>query len=110
MGPLVGPARQLAVTAVTVTAAHRVGAGTLSLETSGTFFFLLLCLGSPVTVIALGAGRVRTGQAARVRLAALLASPAETETPVPPRAAPPPPARAGRPRSARPSEPAPSRP
>ncbi|MGI5336751.1 ABC transporter ATP-binding protein [Streptomyces sp. CA-181903] len=87
VGPLVGLAQQLAVTAVTLTAAHRVGAGSLSLETSGTFFFLLLCLGSPVTVLALGAGQLRTGQAARARLTALLASPGEEEAAPPPRPA-----------------------
>ncbi len=84
VGPLVGLAQQLALMSVTVTAAHRVGAGTLSLEAASTFLLLLLCLASPLTVIALGAGQVRTGQAARLRLAALLASPVEADAPSPP--------------------------
>ncbi|MEU5634112.1 ABC transporter ATP-binding protein [Streptomyces rishiriensis] len=95
VGPLVGLAQQLALTLVTVTAAHRVGSGTLSLEASSTFFFLLLCLASPVTVIALGAGQLRTGQAARLRLAALLASPVEADAPSPPGPARRPPAPTG---------------
>ncbi|MFJ7148885.1 ATP-binding cassette domain-containing protein [Streptomyces sp. NPDC100445] len=84
VGPLVGLAQQLALTSVTVTAAHRVGAGTLSLQAASTFLLLLFCLASPLTVIALGTGQLRTGQAARRRLAALLASPAEADTPSPP--------------------------
>ncbi|MFE1028976.1 ABC transporter ATP-binding protein [Streptomyces sp. NPDC058818] len=83
VGPLVGLAQQLALVAVTVTAVHRIGSGTLSLTAFSTFFFLLLCLASPMTVVAIGAGHLRTGQAARARIESLLALPDESEVPSP---------------------------
>ncbi|MGW5604399.1 ABC transporter ATP-binding protein [Streptomyces rochei] len=83
IGPLVGLAQQAALLAVTVTAVHRIDAGTLSLTTFSVFFFLLLCLTSPVTVVALGIGQRRAGQAARARLEHLLALPVESQVPSP---------------------------
>ncbi|MCZ9351177.1 ABC transporter ATP-binding protein/permease [Streptomyces mutabilis] len=81
IGPLVGLAQQAAMVALTVTAAHRIGEGTLSPKTFGTCFFLLLCLASPLTVLVLGAGQLRAGQAARDRLDELLSLPVEAEVP-----------------------------
>ncbi|WPO70373.1 ABC transporter ATP-binding protein [Streptomyces sp. KN37] len=83
VAPLVALAQQLALVVVTGAAVHRIGERTLSLTTFSTFFFLLLCLANPMTVVALGVGHLRAGQAARARIERLLALPVEAEVPSP---------------------------
>jgi ATP-binding cassette subfamily B protein len=72
LGPLVALGQQVAVVAVTVAAAQRITAGGLSPAAFSAFFFLLLYLTSPVTVVVVGIGHLRTGRAARTRLNRLL--------------------------------------
>jgi ATP-binding cassette subfamily B protein len=81
LSPLVGLGQQVAVVAVSVAAAQRITAGGLSLAAFSAFFFLLLYLTSPVTVVVLGIGHLRTGRAARARLNGLLMVTTEPDGP-----------------------------
>jgi ABC-type multidrug transport system fused ATPase/permease subunit len=81
MGPLVGLGQQVALVAVAVVATQRIATDDLSSATFNAFFFLLLYLTSPVTVVVLGIGHLRAGRAARDRLDRLFALKTEPDEP-----------------------------